>query len=73
MCKEFDGVSRPTVEKYIGYLADANLINISPQLNIKGKQVLKAKNKIYIADSGIRGAVVLGADIYTKPSELGFH
>lgn len=72
MCKEFDGVSRPTVEKYIGYLSDANLINISPQLNIKGKQVLKARNKIYVADSGIRGAVVLGADIYTKPSELDF-
>ena len=34
--------------------------------------MLKARNKIYVADSGIRGAVVLGADIYTKPSELGF-
>ena len=72
MCKEFEGVSRPTVEKYIRYLSDANLINISPQLNIKGKRVLKAKNKIYIADSGIRSAVVLDADIYTKPEELGY-
>lgn len=72
MCKEFEGVSRPTVEKYIRYLSDANLINISPQLNIKGKKVLKAKNKIYISDSGIRSAVVLDADIYTKPEELGY-
>ena len=72
MCKEFEGVSRPTIEKYIRYLADANLINISPQLNIQGKKVLKAKNKIYIADSGIRSAVVLDADIYTKPAELGY-
>ena len=72
MCKEFEGVSRPTVEKYIRYLSDANLINISPQLNIKGKKVLKAKNKIYISDSGIRSAVVLDTDIYTKPEELGY-
>ena len=72
MCKEFEGVSKPTIEKYIQYLADANLINISQQLNIQGKKVLKRKNKIYIADSGIRGSVVLDADIYTKQSELGY-
>lgn len=72
MCKEFDGVSKPTIEKYIQYLADANLINISQQLNIQGKKVLKRKNKIYIADSGIRSAVVLDADIYTKQAELGY-
>ncbi len=72
MCKEFEGVSRPTVEKYIRYLSDANMINISPQLNIQGKKVLKSKNKIYIADSGIRSSVVLDADIYTKPEELGY-
>ena len=72
MCKEFDGVSKPTIEKYIGYLVDANLIYKSPQLNVKGKRVLKSKNKIYIADTGIRGAVVLDADIYTNPAEFGY-
>ena len=72
MIKEFDGASKPTIEKYIRYLDDANLINISKQLNIAGKKVLKSKNKIYVSDSGIRGAVVLGADIYTKEDELGY-
>lgn len=72
MCKEFNGVSRPTIEKYIQYLVDANLISISKQLNLDGKKVLKSKNKIYVADSGVRGAVVLGADIYTKDEELGY-
>lgn len=72
MCKEFNGVSRPTVEKYIRYLENANLINICRQLNIQGKKVLKAKNKIHIADSGIRSAVVLGADIYSRQEELGY-
>ena len=72
MSKEFEGVSKPTIEKYIGYLADANLIYKSPQLNIAGKKVLKSKNKIYIADSGMRGAVVLEADILTNAAELGY-
>ncbi len=72
MSKEFEGVSKPTIEKYIRYLSEANLINISPQLNAQGKKVLKSKNKIYIADSGIRGSVVLDADIYTKKEELGY-
>lgn len=72
MSKEFEGVSKPTIEKYIRYLADANMINISPQLNIQGKKVLKSKNKIYISDSGIRSSIVLDADIYTKPEELGY-
>lgn len=72
MSKEFEGVSKPTIDKYIRYLSEANLINISPQLNVQGKKVLKAKNKIYIADSGIRASVVLDADIYTKKEELGY-
>lgn len=72
MSKEFTGVTRPTIEKYITYLENANLINISKQLNISGKKVLKSKNKIYVADSGIRSAVVLGADIYTNDTELGY-
>lgn len=72
MSKEFEGVSKPTIEKYIGYLEDANLIYKSPQLNALGKKVLKSKNKIYIADSGMRGAVVLEADILTNATELGY-
>lgn len=72
MCKEFNNVSRPTIEKYIRYLESANLIYISRQLNIQGKKVLKSQNKIYIADSAIRGSVVLDADIYTKEGELGY-
>ncbi len=72
MSKEFEGVSKPTIEKYIGYLEDANLIYKSPQLNTLGKKVLKSKNKIYIADSGMRGAVVLEADVLTNATELGY-
>lgn len=72
MSKEFEGVSKPTIEKYIRYLESANLINIGKQLNTDGKKILKSKNKIYVADSGIRAAIVLGADIVSKPEELGY-
>ena len=72
MSKEFEGVSKPTIEKYIRYLESANLINIGKQLNTDGKRILKSKNKIYVADSGIRAAIVLGADIVSKPEELGY-
>lgn len=72
MSKEFEGVSKPTIEKYIAYLESANLINVSKQLNADGKAVLKSKNKIYVSDSGVRGSIVLGADIVSKPEEMGY-
>lgn len=72
MSKEFEGVSKPTIEKYIAYLESANLISVSKQLNADGKAVLKSKNKIYVSDSGVRGSIVLGADIVSKPEEMGY-
>jgi len=72
MSKEFENVSRPTIEKYIGYLESANIINISKSLNIQGKKALKQRNKIYIADNGIRSAVVLGANVQTDDAEMGY-
>ncbi len=71
LTKELDGLSRNTVEKYIGYLESANLIYISPLVNISGKQVLKSKDKIYIADAAIRNAVLMKDDITNEPNELG--
>lgn len=72
MAKEFENVSRPTLEKYIDYLETANLINVSKLLNNQGKKVLKQRNKIYISDNGIRSAVVLGSNIQTDNTELGY-
>ncbi len=69
--KEMEGVSRNTVEKYIDYLESANLIYISPLLNVGTKQILKAQNKIYIADAAMRNAVLMKDDITDQPDELG--
>lgn len=71
LSKEFDGVSRNTLEKYIGYLEGANLIYISPLINVDGKQLLKSQNKIYIADAAIRNAVLMKDDITNSPEDLG--
>ena len=69
--KELDSVNKKTIEKYIEYLESANLIYISPAVNVGAKQVLKAQSKIYIADAAMRNAVLLKDDITNDPDELG--
>ena len=69
--RELNGVSRPTVEKYIQYLESANLIYVSKPIDIKGKKILKSQPKIYIADAAIRNAVIMQDDLLTNPTEMG--
>jgi len=69
--RELNGVSRPTVEKYIQYLESANLIYISNPIDIRGKKILKSQPKIYIADAAIRNAVIMQEDLFTNPTEMG--
>lgn len=69
--KELEGISRDSIEAFIKYLEEANLINISRLLDIGGKKALKAKNKIYVSDYSIRNAVILTSDIYSDETELG--
>lgn len=71
MSKEMDGVSRTTIEKYIGYLESASLIYISPLVTLDAKKVLKNQNKIYIADAAMRNAVLMKDDITNDADELG--
>ena len=69
--KELGGVTRPTVEKYIQYLASANMIYISNPIDVTGKKILKARPKIYIADAAIRNAVLMKENLLTDPTEMG--
>jgi predicted AAA+ superfamily ATPase len=71
IAKELKGVSRPTVENYIQYLESANLIYQSWPISMAGKKVLKARPKIYIADSAIRNAVLMDESLITDPVEMG--
>ena len=71
IAKELEGVSRATVDDYIEYMESANLIYRSYPIDMSGKQILKAKAKIYIADAAIRNAVLMDENLLTDPSEMG--
>ena len=71
IAKELNGVSRPTVENYIQYLESANLVYQSWPVDMAGKQVLRSKPKIYIADAAIRNAVLMDDSLLTDPVEMG--
>ena len=72
MSQSLENVSVPTLQDYVDYLERANLIYISNPIDVGGKQMLKAKPKIYIADSAIRNAVLMKDDISTDPVEMGY-
>lgn len=69
--KEFEGVSRATIDRYIQQLENANLIYVSKPINLDGKKILKAKNKIYISDAAMRNAVLMNDNLEISPEELG--
>lgn len=71
LSKELNGVSRPTVENYIRYLESANLVYLSWPIEMRGKKILKASPKIYIADAAIRNAVLMDEMLLTNPVEMG--
>lgn len=69
--KELGSVSRSTVNNYIQYLESANLIYRSLPVDLAGKKILKARAKIYVADSAIRNAVLMKEEPITDPEEMG--
>jgi len=66
------GVSRTTVGNLLAALEAAHLIYRCLPVEIGGKKSLKPRTKVYLADSGIRGAVLLrGEEALTDPVEAG--
>lgn len=45
-----------TIDRYIGYLADAFIISKSDRFNVKGKRYIGSPYKIYFEDIGLRNA-----------------
>ena len=72
MTKELDSVSIPTLQDYIKYLKDANLIYISEPMESGGTKILKKASKIYVVDSAIRNAVLMKEDILSNATEMGY-
>ena len=67
LCRELTGISNVTVVKYIEILESAGLIYCAHQVNSAGKKILKTRDKIHIADSGIREAII--SELYS-PDDL---
>ena len=58
--------------KYLGILENANLIYRSWPVRQDGKKALKAQAKVYIADAGVREAIVAGLHAKDDPVQLGY-
>lgn len=49
--------STDTILNYVKFAKDASLIHAAPELDIKGKELLKTNEKIYLTDHGFRQAL----------------
>lgn len=65
-----EGVSKPTVVRYIEYLRDANLLYLCPPLGSGSKGKL-GKHKVYIADAALRNACLMINNPETNEKDLG--
>ena len=66
-----EGVSKPTVVRYIDYLRDANLLYLSPSLGGGAKGKLGGQPKAYIADAALRNACLMINNPTANETDLG--
>ncbi len=71
MCKKLEGVTMPTLLRYIQYLIDANLIYICHNAAYTGKKMLSAQSKIYVADSALRNACLMLSPELLSDTDMG--
>ena len=55
-------VSVPTIDTYLKGLLDSYLLYKSEQYDIKGKRILNTNSKYYVADIGLRNAILNNSD-----------
>ena len=71
ICRDLDGLAKSTLQRYIRYLQDANLIYVSNPAGESGKMLLKGNPKIYVADAGMRLACLMMPDLLEDAVQLG--
>lgn len=59
MCRALEGVSLPTLVRYMEFLRDANLIYISQASNYTGKKGISSQPKVYVADAALSNASLM--------------
>lgn len=71
VCKELQGVTRNTAQNLLGLFEDTHLIYRLKPFGY-GKEVLRGREKIYLADAAIPGAVMLlGRQLLAEKERLG--
>ncbi len=71
MCTKLEGVTMPTLLRYVQYLIEANLIYICPNADYTGKKILSAQSKIYVADSALRNACLMLSPELLSDTDMG--
>lgn len=71
MCRELEGISQPTLMRYVQYLRDAHLVYLSYPINHSGKKALSGQPKIYVAASALREAVLMQPLPFENATEMG--
>ena len=69
--KELENISVSTIEDYLRFLEQSNLIYISDPMIVGQKAALKGRPKIYVADAAIRCAVLMLDDVLADDVEMG--
>lgn len=71
LCKNLEGIKRPTAESFIDLLESTHLIHRLRPFGY-GKEVLRGRAKIYLADAAIGPSVLLrGRTLLENPTWLG--
>lgn len=69
--KELDGIKRKLIVDYLDLFEATHLIYILKPFGY-GKEVLRGKNKVYLADAAIPGSILLlGKKLLERPDRLG--
>ena len=71
LCQDLEGTAKSTLQRYIGYLQDANLIHVSNPAGNTGKKLIKGNPKIYVADAGMRAACLTMPNLLEDAEQLG--
>lgn len=71
MCTKLEGVTMPTLLRYIQYLIEANLIYVCHNAASTGKKLLSTRSKIYVADSALRNACLMLSPDFLSDSDMG--
>ncbi|MGD9896826.1 MAG: ATP-binding protein [Candidatus Methylacidiphilaceae bacterium] len=71
LCRQLEGVNRQTAENFLDLFEAVHLVYRLKPFGY-GKQVLRGRDKIYLADAALPGAMLLlGRNLLVQPDRLG--